>query len=132
MPVVTPRRPTPRSPTRAATRGSSSCTAGSSPTPAASTTGAPLRGRSMPADGAAPRIWAHRAFAETAAARHYEQLAVGLRDHQPASQFVWELRDAAADERRHSALCRDLAIELGWRGALPGASAAAAPAPGSL
>lgn len=72
----------------------------------------------MPAEHAA-QVWAHRACAEAASAQLYDALANWLRDHQPASQFVWELRDAAADERRHSTLCERRARELGWSDPLP-------------
>lgn len=76
----------------------------------------------MPAEKA-PGVWAHRAYAEAASAQLYDVLANWLRAHEPASQFVWELRDAAADERRHSTLCERRALELGWRGTLPAAAA---------
>jgi Rubrerythrin len=58
-------------------------------------------------------VWALRSRVEHEAARRFDRLAAAVPEFDPDSPIAPLLRSAAADERRHAALCTELAARYG-------------------
>ena len=75
----------------------------------------------------AGEVWALRARVEHEAARRFDRLAAAIPRFDPESSIPALLRTAADDERRHAALCTDLAAAYGHRAHDPENDARVAP-----
>jgi rubrerythrin len=64
-------------------------------------------------NGVAAAAWSFRAGVERDAERRFERLAGAIASFDSASPVIELMRRAAADERRHAALCAALAAEYG-------------------
>jgi hypothetical protein len=90
----------------------------------------------MVATAAAERsatVWAHRAFSETCAERHYLRLARQCSERELTSHWARHLCEAAKDEARHAELCLDRARLFGLSAVLDEAAETPSPfAPGTV